>query len=335
LRWIGRILKWIGVGLIALVVVGVAFQQIGLLLDAKVAPPAGDMVRVGSRGVHLACRGHGPRTYILDAGAGAGVFEWYRLQPLLAESGQACAFDRAGLGWSDSARGDQDGIAAADQLAAMVKAAGIPTPFVYVGHSLGANFAEIYQARFPRDVAALVLLEPGVPADLLEDFRGSRHDAFAANACDASCYLAGAATMVGLVRLATLSAGTKSLDERTRAIYRASIARPANLMTTIASLNATPKTAYESLDIHSFGSTPVLVFASSAPREPEGRETPSDVKRWQVAQRAYLAGLSAKSSRGGGLVIVPDATHSSMVLGEQQSDFVARTMLAFLARVGM
>jgi len=312
-----------------------AFQQIGLLLDAKVAPPAGDMAHVANRSVHLACRGHGPRTFLLDAGAGAGVFEWYRLQPLLAESGRVCAFDRAGLGWSDRVQGDQDGIAAADQLAALVKAAHIATPFVYVGHSLGANFAEVYQSRYPRDVAALVLLEPGVPADLLEDFHGSRKEAFAANACDASCYLAGAATAIGLVRLATLSAGTKSLDERTRPIYRASAARPANMMTTIASLNATPKTAYECLDIHSFGSTPVLVFASSATREPEGHETADDVRRWQAGQRAYLAGLSAKSSRGGGLVIVPDATHSSMVLGERQAAFVAKTMLAFLTRVGV
>ena len=162
-----RILKWLGLGLLALLAAGAIYQQIGLLLDAREAPPSREMIRVGDRSVHLDCTGAGPRTFVLDAGLGAWSFEWFRLQPLLAKMGRVCAFDRAGLGWSDGSGAGHDGAAAADELSALVVAAKIPRPFFYVGHSLGANFAEIYYARHPADIAGLVLFEPGDPKDLL------------------------------------------------------------------------------------------------------------------------------------------------------------------------
>ncbi len=278
----------------------------------------------------MSCEGSGPRTFVLDAGAGAGIFEWYRAQPLLAKAGRVCAFDRPGLGWSASAGDHFDGIAAADQLAALVKAAPIPTPFIYVGHSLGANFAEIYQARYPSDVAGLVLIEPGMPSDLLEDFPGTRGEVMAATDCSYACHAASVATGLGVTRLLTLTLGHKALDEHTRSVYQAYLARPTTLMTTLASLNAVAKTAYECMDIRDFGGTAVLSFASSGTRDPEGSETVSDVKKWQMRQRAYLASLAAKSANSGGLVIVPASSHASMVLGERQAQFLTSAILAFV-----
>jgi pimeloyl-ACP methyl ester carboxylesterase len=333
MRWATKILKWLGRSLATLLAGGAIYQQIGLTLDA--APPAREMVKVDGRSVHLACSGKGPRTFVLDAGAGAGSFEWYRVGPLLEQAGRVCAFDRAGLGWSDSTDTGYDGLAAEAQLSELVKAGKIPTPFIYVGHSLGANFGEIYRAHHARDISALVLIEPGVPKDLLEDFHGTRAQAMAAADCGAACYAADAATFFGVVRFSALFLGHKSLDERTRSLYQAHLARPSTMTTTIASLNDAPKTAYEDLDVQSFGNTPVITFASSGTREPEGNETPSDVRKWQVGQRAYLVSLSARSSRGGGLVVVPNSTHSSMVLGDSQAKFTARTILAFVSREGL
>jgi pimeloyl-ACP methyl ester carboxylesterase len=320
---------------LVLVVAGAIYQQMGLWLDESLAPPSSEMVAVDGRAVHLICAGAGARTFLLDAGAGAGAFEWYRVQPLLAKAGRVCAFDRAGLGWSAPEAGSDDGMAAADRLVALIRVAHIATPFIYVGHSLGANFGEIYQARYPHAVAALVLIEPGMPADLLEDFHGTRREAMAAADCDYTCYAAGVATALGVTRLASLALGHKALDERTRSIYQAHLTRPATLRTTLASLGAAPKTAYECMDVREFGSTPVLVFASTQTREPEGNETIEDVKRWQVRQRSYLAGLAANSTRGAGLVIVPNSTHSSMVLGEHQAAFVVGAILAFVRNAGL
>ena len=96
----------VGLGLFALAALGAVYQQIGSALDARLAPPPGEMVAVNGHAVHLFCTGSGARTYLLDAGAGGGVFEWWRLQPLLAKTGRVCAFDRSGLGWSDPSGGE-------------------------------------------------------------------------------------------------------------------------------------------------------------------------------------------------------------------------------------
>ena len=333
MRLIGKILKWLGLGLLGLLIAGAIYQQIGVALDAKLAPPASEMVRVNGRAVHLVCIGDGTRTLVLDAGAGAGTFEWWRLQPLLTKAGRVCAFDRPGLGWSAPSGGAHDGLTAADELAALVQAANIPTPFVYVGHSLGANFALIYYAKHPQDVSALVLIEPGDPKDLLEDFHGTRTEAMAAPDCGVTCYAVGAATYLGITRLAARIAitGGKLLAGRSLSEYRAELGRPSSTMATAASLATLPKTAYQDLDVHSFGDTPVLTFASSEPRQPEGKETVADVKKWRVGQLAYLASLASMSTQGKGPIIVPNSSHASMVMGEHQAEAMAEVIIGFLS----
>lgn len=332
MRLARKILKWLGLGFAGLLVAGAIYQQIGSLLDAKLAPPPDQIVPVNGRAVHLMCIGAGATTYILDAGAGAGTYEWWRLQPLLAKTGRACSFDRAGLGWSESTRSNHDGATAADELAALVQVARIPVPFVYVGHSLGANFAMIYQARHPQDVSALILIEPGDPKDLLEDFHGTRAQAMAASDCGVACYGAGVATELGVTRFAAmiLTRGHHTLSGRALDEYRAELGRVSSTMATAASLNALPKTAYEDLDVHTFGDIPVLTFASSKLRDPEGKETVSDVEKWRTGQLAYLASLAGMSTHGKGPVIIPESTHSSMVMGEVQAEFMAEVIVAFL-----
>ncbi len=41
-----KILKWSGFGVLALVIIGAIYQQIGLRIDGRLAPPPRDMVAV-------------------------------------------------------------------------------------------------------------------------------------------------------------------------------------------------------------------------------------------------------------------------------------------------
>lgn len=331
------LLKWAGFAFLALLAAGAVYEQIGFALDSRLKPPASDMVLVHGRMVHLVCRGSGPVTFVLDAGAGAGTFEWWRLQPLLAISGRACAFDRPGLGWSDPSDQPHDGVAASDFLATLVRGAHISRPFVYVGHSLGANFAMTYYARHAKDVAALVLIEPGDPKDLLEDFHGTRADAMVASHCAWICNLATAASYLGIPRLAAaiMITGHQNLDGQPRSDYLAGLGRPSTVRTLAAEyIDDLPKTAFEDNDVKTFGRTPVLVFTSSAQRQPEGKETPTDVQRWREGQLSYLTQLAGQSSRGHGPVVVPNSTHTTMVMGETQAHFVAAAIRKILLNNG-
>ena len=332
MRLIRKISKWLGLSAVLLMLIGAVYNQVGLIADARFAPPRNEMVDVDGRMIHVACTGGGRATIILDAGLGAWSFEWFRLQPLLAQWARVCSFDRAGMGWSESLGGGHDGAAAAEQLHAIVDAAGISRPFIYVGHSLGANFAQIYFAKYPADIAGLVLMEPGNPKDLLEDFSGTRTDAMNVPDCDTLCYVAGGLVHVGVVRLAVAmsGAGDKSLPSAVKAQYRAGLTRASSVIAIASNLSALPKTAYQNIDVKSFAATPVLLFASAQARKPEGTETVDDVRVWQAGYRAYLASLAAQSSAGLGPYEVPHSTHATMVMGEEQAIWVAGKIAEFV-----
>ena len=79
-----------------------------------------------------------------------------------------CAYDRAGQGWSDDVASPQDGVAAAEDLHALLAAAGEEGPYVLVGHSIGGPYAMTYAARYPDQVAGMVLLDSSSPRQLTD-----------------------------------------------------------------------------------------------------------------------------------------------------------------------
>jgi pimeloyl-ACP methyl ester carboxylesterase len=82
------------------------------------------------------------------------------VQPAVAQHAKACAYDRAGLGHSDPARGPRTPIAIAEDLHALIDAAGLKRPLILVGHSLGGFNVKLHAALYPEDVAGLVLVDP-------------------------------------------------------------------------------------------------------------------------------------------------------------------------------
>ena len=329
---IWRIAKWIGIFVLACILAGAIYQQIGSLIDRRNLPPPGRMVVVDNRQIHVLCVGGGAATIVLDSGLGGWSTYWYRIQPALAQFARVCSFDRPGLGWSDGGGKSFDGLAAASEFSGIVAAAQIKTPFVYVGHSLGANFAQIYASQYPQDVAALVLLEPGNPKDMLEDFHGSREQAMALPACNRFCVAAWVAGGLGIARLGSHFAG-KSFEGGAQAQYRAGLARTSSPGTAIAYYGALPKTAWQTMDVQKFGDLPVLMLASSELREPEGKETIQDVITWRKGYLEYLASIAAKSSRGQGPIVIANSTHASMVLRQMPAEQVVSAIEKFITDV--
>ena len=70
-----------------------------------------------------------------------------------------CAYDRAGQGWSDPPASPQDGVAVATDLHTLLDHAQIPGPYVLVGHSTGGVYIRVFAARYPDQVAGMVLLD--------------------------------------------------------------------------------------------------------------------------------------------------------------------------------
>jgi pimeloyl-ACP methyl ester carboxylesterase len=69
-------------------------------------------------------------------------------------------YDRAGTGWSDQAALPRSATEVTDELRSLLRVAGVPEPYVFVGHSLGGIYARRFAQRFPADVAGFVFLDP-------------------------------------------------------------------------------------------------------------------------------------------------------------------------------
>ncbi len=206
----------------------------------------------------------------------------------------------------------------------------IRTPFIYVGHSLGAIFAQIYYAMNPGDIAGLVLLDPGSPQALLAGFPGGREAAVAASDCPPLCQAARISTLLGLSRLAVSAGGTVSFpDPWVRTQYRAAFAQPHTAMTLAAELAAAPKTAYQNQDIASFHDTPILILRSAERVRPDKDETAAEFAKSRDDYRAYLVALAAKSTRSGRPLQVPQSTHATMLIGEMSAKVIADHILEF------
>ena len=67
------------------------------------SPAHGLLIDVGGHKMHVHCVGpaNASPTVILEAGGGGVSSQWSRVQNILPPRVRACAYDRAGLGWSE------------------------------------------------------------------------------------------------------------------------------------------------------------------------------------------------------------------------------------------
>lgn len=126
------------------------------------AEPGEQVGIAGHRRLNLRCEGADTDapTVILEAGSNADSTTWFRVQPLLATHTRVCAYDRAGYGFSDEGPLPRSLDADVADLDALIRAAGLRTPAVLVGHSLGSNIVRRYAEVHPEAVAGLVLVDP-------------------------------------------------------------------------------------------------------------------------------------------------------------------------------
>jgi len=139
-----------------------------------IAPP-GVLVDVGGgRRLHVHEMGAGSPTVLFDAGISASCLSWTHVQPRVAAFARTFSYDRMGLAWSDPCPGPVTAKACADDLAAMIRAASIPMPAIFVGHSYAAFVLQAYAAAHPESVAGIVLVDPIYPSEWLNLTREGR-----------------------------------------------------------------------------------------------------------------------------------------------------------------
>jgi pimeloyl-ACP methyl ester carboxylesterase len=129
-------------------------------------PPPGSLVDVGGHRLHTVCRGEGRPAVLLEAGIAASSLSWARVQPEIATFTEVCAYDRAGLAWSEAAASPRTFGRILEDLHAVLATLGERPCVVLVGHSFGSLIVRGFAARHPEQVAGLVLVDP--PTEWIE-----------------------------------------------------------------------------------------------------------------------------------------------------------------------
>ncbi len=107
---------------------------------------------------------------MLDGGWGYTSVEWSGwVQTEVAEQARVCAYDRAGMGWSEPGPSPLDATRVASDLHTLLQEADEEGPYVLVDHSLAGLYSRIYAERYPEEVAGMVLVDSTHP----DQFEGS------------------------------------------------------------------------------------------------------------------------------------------------------------------
>jgi pimeloyl-ACP methyl ester carboxylesterase len=126
--------------------------------DARYPPP-GRRVAVDGRRMHIFCEGSGSPTVIIEQGIGAQSLAWAPLNHRMSSITTVCAYDRAGMGYSDPLDHPTPAAEVARRLHALLESAGIHDHLVLLGWSAGGMYAREYYRQFPGRVAGMVLVD--------------------------------------------------------------------------------------------------------------------------------------------------------------------------------
>ncbi|MBA4011767.1 MAG: alpha/beta hydrolase [Phenylobacterium sp.] len=157
--------KTMALGLAALLALWIG-AGLGVVALSGSFEPSGRYIDIGGRKLRLVCAG--PKSDLpviwMEAGAWGLAADFAAIQQRLAAKGiRSCAYDRAGMGFSDPGPKPRDSAAVAADLAKLIAASGERGPFVFMAHSMAGQHIRQYAGQHPEQVAGLVLLEATTP----------------------------------------------------------------------------------------------------------------------------------------------------------------------------
>lgn len=166
----------IGLILIALLLLlaGAWYQYAGARRDARRFPAPGRLIDTGGTRLHINIQGDGSPPVVFEAGIAATSLSWQLVQPEVARVTQTASYDRAGLGWSGAARETRDIWHMVEELRRLLDSTGVASPRILAGHSYGGLVVRAYAARYPGEVAGVVLVDPVAASEWSDPAPSSR-----------------------------------------------------------------------------------------------------------------------------------------------------------------
>jgi|SRR5271165_671236 len=163
-RWMRRLVKGLALTCVILAVAGFSYEQIGRWHNQQHKFRIGRPVDIGGRTLNIDCAGDGQPAVILESGGGGyGGYGWRKVQPEVAKFTKVCWYDHAGEGWSDPPAIARSSETIVHDLHELLQRTPVASPYVLVGHSIGGSYVRVFTARYPSEVAGVVLVDSSHP----------------------------------------------------------------------------------------------------------------------------------------------------------------------------
>jgi pimeloyl-ACP methyl ester carboxylesterase len=302
------------IGMLAVAAVGGGYETISAAIDDPPAMP-GRAVDVGGRSLHLHCTGTGSPTVLLQPGGGEMSSHMGWIAPRVAAETRVCVYDRPGRGWSDPVDSAQDASEIATDLHTLLRRGNVPGPYVLAGHSFGGLYVLTYAARYPDQVAGMVLVDTTAPRETPPTADSDEPNGY--DPVDRVATLISTSARLGLTRLYAPSEGG-GLPPLSRDEVRANVTRGSNLRAFVDEFAVANSSMSEAGAFTDFGAKPLVVLTA-------GTGSDADL----IASHERLAAMSTNSA----LRVVDDASHEELIADENDSTATSQAILDVVAAI--
>jgi pimeloyl-ACP methyl ester carboxylesterase len=275
----------------------------------------GQLIDVGGHRLHLHCTGSGSPTVVLQPGGGEMSSNMGWIAPAVARDTRVCVYDRAGRGWSDPADTTQDATQIATDLHTLLRRGDVPGPYVLAGHSFGGLYVLTFAARYPEEVAGMVLVDTTAPA--AEPVTATPDEGGSYDLMSRVSTLVSTSARLGVGRLySQFEFG--SLPPQSRDEVRASLATASNIRSTIDEYLQANASMGQAASLSHFGDKPLVVLTAG-----------SGSDATLIARHEDLATLSTNSVHR----VIDGATHQTLIPDEEDSGATTQAILDVVSSV--
>jgi pimeloyl-ACP methyl ester carboxylesterase len=136
----------------------------GLLLtwlwSVALAQDTSTLVDVDGHRLEVIAKGEGSPVVVFESGFAGGLTLWRPLQDRIAARTRTIAYERAGIGRSDTGPLPRTAKQIALELHELLERERVSGPIVLVGHSAGGMYVRVFAHEYPKQIAGLVLIDP-------------------------------------------------------------------------------------------------------------------------------------------------------------------------------
>jgi pimeloyl-ACP methyl ester carboxylesterase len=221
----------------------------------------GQLIDVGGHRLHLSCTGSGSPTVVLEPGAGEMSSNMGWIAPAVARNTRVCVYDRAGRGWSEPADTPQDGTQIATDLHTLLQRGHVPGPYVLAGHSFGGLYVQTFAARYPDEVAGMVLVDSADRASAAKPRATPPGDGGTYDLFGRASALISTSARLGLGRL-LVQLDYGSLPPRSRDEVRATASTASSVRSTVDEYVQANSSMEQAASLTDFADKPLVVLTA-------------------------------------------------------------------------